>query len=173
MADPRIYIANNRLINPLDFQVEDVDLNVAARALSRLPRYSGQTIKTFRVAEHVVKLWRVVPVHLRRASLLHDCSEAFGLLDFPHPIKRAVVGYKELEENMLKVIFRRFNEPWGHMIELESYDRRMCQDEMLQVFAKPIDIGLEPLGVTIEFWSEGRCEVELRTAFIREGLLDV
>lgn len=172
MSDPRILLSNMRLINPLDFKVEDVDLPVAIRALSRLPRYSGHTVQTYRVAEHVVKLARRVPAHLRRAALLHDCSEGFGLLDLPHPIKRAIDGYSAMEKALLQVVFAACEEPWEHMEELEQYDRRICADEMLQVFDKPWIAGWEPLGdVKIEFWSEGRCEVALRAAMIEEGLL--
>ncbi|RWM90033.1 MAG: hypothetical protein EOR84_22755 [Mesorhizobium sp.] len=172
-ANPSILLRNMRLINPLDFKPEDVDIPVALRSLSRLPRYGAQTNTTYRVAEHVVKLYRRVPKHLRKAALLHDLSEGFGLLDLPHPIKRAIDGYSEIEKRMLRVIFAAKDEPWAHMEELEQYDRRMCQDEMLQVFDEPWDIGLEPLGdIEIEYWSEGLCEVELRIAFLKEGLLN-
>jgi len=171
-ADPHILISNMRLINPLDFNPAEVDFKVAIRALSRLPRYSGQTVKTFRVAEHVVKLYRKVPKHLRRAALLHDTSEGFGLLDLPHPVKRSVDGYSELEKSMLRVIFRSVGEPWEHMEELETYDRRICADEMLQVFSEPWYIDLEPLGgVKVHFWGEKRCERELTKLFVKEGLL--
>ncbi|MER8983997.1 phosphohydrolase [Mesorhizobium sp. M0843] len=171
MANPHILIANRKLINPLDLQPEDIDLDVAIHALSRLPRYSGQTPRTYRVAEHVVKLAGVVPNHLRRAALLHDCSEGFGLLDFAHPIKLQMPAYRDIEDAMLKVIFARFDVPWEHMAELAPYDRRMCQDEMTQLFSPPYDIGLEPLGVTIQCWGERKCEVMLRRAFVAEGLL--
>lgn len=172
MSNPHILIANGRLINPLNLQPEDIDLNVAVHALSRLPRYSGQTRQTYRVAEHVVKLTGVVPVHLRKAALLHDCSEGFGLLDFAHPIKLQMPEYRVIEDDMLQRIFARFDVPWEHMEELSPYDRRMCQDEMMQVFPEPYDIGLEPLGITVSFWSERKCEVMLHRAFVAEGLLN-
>jgi len=172
MANPHILIANGKLINPLAFRPEDVDLNVAIHTLSRLPRYNAQCIRTYRVAEHVVKLAGVVPAHLRKAALLHDCPEGFGFLDFPNPIKREMPEYRRLEERMLKAIFDRFDVPWEHMAELEPYDRRMCQDEMEQVFVPPFNIGLEPLGITVSYWSERKCETMLRRAFVAEGLLD-
>lgn len=168
-----ILIANMKLIDPLNIQPSDIDLKAPLRSLPRLPRYSGQTKEggTYRVAEHVVKLAEVVPPHLRRAALLHDCSEGFGLLDFPHPVKRAMPAYKEIEERMLKVIFDRYGVSWSLMEELEPYDRRMCQDEMQQVFDEPWDIGLEPLGITVEFWGEELARYRLREAFIAEGLI--
>ncbi|RWH52172.1 MAG: hypothetical protein EOR34_10665 [Mesorhizobium sp.] len=174
-VDPRILLGNMRLVNPLDFQVSDVDFNVAIKALSRLPRYSGQTKKPYYVAEHEVKLYRKVPNHLRRAALLHDTSEGFGLLDIPNPVKRAINGYSDLEKNMLRVVFQSVNEPWEHMEELEQYDRRICADEMLQVFDEPWYAKLwEPLGnVKVDFWGQRRCETELRKLFIKEGLLSV
>lgn len=171
MSNPHILIANMELINPLDLQPEDIDLEVAIQALSRLPRYGGQTVACYRVAEHVVKLAGVVPDHLRKAALLHDCSEGFGLLDFPHPIKLQMPAYRKIEDSMLQVIFARFGVPWEHMEELTPYDRRICQDEMMQVFPRPYNIGLEPLGVTIRFWSERKCQTMLRRAFVAEGLL--
>ncbi|MBN9547612.1 MAG: hypothetical protein J0H31_01690 [Alphaproteobacteria bacterium] len=171
--DPRILLGNMRLVNPLDFQVTDVDFKVAIRALSRLPRYSGQTTKPYYVAEHEVKLYRKVPKHLRRAALLHDTSEGFGLLDLPNPIKRAIDGYSALEKAMLRVIFLSVNEPWEHMEELEQYDRRICADEMLQVFDTPWNAKFwEPLGgVKVHFWGQRRCETELTKLFVKEGLL--
>ncbi|TPL42641.1 hypothetical protein [Mesorhizobium sp. B2-4-5] len=174
MADSDILLRNMKLVNPLDFQVSDVDFNVSITAVSRLPRYSGHTVKTYRVAEHLVKLYRRVPKHLRKAALLHDQSEGFGLLDLAHPVKRAINGYSDLEKAMLRVIFRAVNEPWEHMEELEEYDRRICADEMLQVFAEPWNAKFwAPLGdVKIDFWGERRCETELRKLFIKEGLLN-
>ncbi|MDV2965559.1 hypothetical protein RZ532_06215 [Nitratireductor aquimarinus] len=171
MADGRILLHNGRLIDPLNMRPEDVDLNVPIVALSRLPRYSGQTRKTYRVAEHVVKLWRVVPERLKRAALLHDCSEGFGLLDFAHPVKCQIPQYSGLENSMLKQIFDACNVPWELMYELEPYDRRMSQDEMMQVFDTPFDRGMPPLGVKVEFWSERKCQKMLRRAFVQEGLL--
>jgi len=167
----RILIANMKMIDPLNIKLDDIDLQAPLRALPRLPRYSGQTRLggTYRVAEHVVKLADVVPPHLRRAALLHDCSEGFGLLDFPHPVKCATPGYKEIEERMLRVIFERFDVSWAHMRELEPYDRRICQDEMLQIFDEPFDLGLEPLGITVEFWDEDYARARLREAFEGEG----
>ena len=173
MSDPRILIGTMRLIDPFNIHPDDVDLRSIIAALCRLPRYSGQTRKTYRVAEHVVHLYRAVPEHLRKAVLLHEASEGMGFLDLPHPIKMNIPFYKEMEEKLLRVVFAKFDVPYRDMIELNDYDRRICQDEMLQVFPEPWNLGLEPLGdVTVEFWGEEYCLEALTRLFVKEGLIN-
>lgn len=148
----KIRVSSGAMINPVDLQPEDIDPTVAIHALSLLCRYGGQCRLPFMVAEHTVKLIEVVPPHLRKAALIHDFPEGLGLIDLPHPVKGQMPEYKAIDTEATRRVFARFDVPWEHMEELSTYDRRMCQDEMMQVFDEPFDIGLEPLGITVEFW---------------------
>lgn len=96
-------------------RIEDV-----AHALSNMCRFTGHVRKFYSVAEHSVRVARVVAEarevtelvgperrRLTRAALLHDASEAY-LVDVPRPIKPLLGGYKELEHHVQDTIGLRF-----------------------------------------------------------------
>ncbi len=78
-----IKIYGNKLINLSDLKPEDVDIKIIANALSKTCRYNGQCHRFYSVAEHSLKVYRIVkkliddsPVILQYA-LLHDAHEAY------------------------------------------------------------------------------------------------
>jgi hypothetical protein len=97
----------------IDPRPEEVDINDIAHALSQICRFNGHCSKFYSVAQHSVlaaeeayKMGYDIMVQL--ATLMHDASEAY-LCDIPRPIKPSLSNYKQIEENLMKCIFERFN----------------------------------------------------------------
>ena len=144
-----IFIHTGRLINPFEIEQYEFTAKDFIRPLCFLNRYTGHTKRPLSVAEHSYKLstaYEVVDMGLARAALLHDFNEALTN-DLPFPFKTALPEYCAFEERVQRHIFKVFNEPWENMERLKIYDRRICQDEMMQLFDEPRDIGMASLGI--------------------------
>jgi 5'-deoxynucleotidase YfbR-like HD superfamily hydrolase len=98
---------------PFDPKEDQVFLEDIARALSRLVRYNGHTTHGFSVAQHSINCAKLLK-HLGYSdrlvglAFLHDAAEAY-IGDYPSPIKRFFPELEEIEDNILKVIFNKFN----------------------------------------------------------------
>lgn len=173
MSNSSIYLHTGRLIDVLDIEKFEFTIDDFCHPLSMINRYTGNTKQPYSVAEHSTlgsRLPIVVEKGLARAFLLHDCSEVF-VNDIPSPVKRQLPAYVEMEERIQRHIFANFDEPWENMEALTPYDKRMCQDEMLQVFDEPKDIGREPVGLTVKFWSWRTAKFNMRIRAKELGLV--
>lgn len=104
-------------IDFLNPQTEQVNLLDLAAGLSRAPRYTGQTVREYSVAQHSLLVAAMVPEKHRLAALIHDAPEAY-LCDVPSPAKEAMRAistltghqspYDILERNLFKAIARKF-----------------------------------------------------------------
>lgn len=62
--------------------------NNIAISLSRINRWNGSTIRPYSVAEHSIRVARILPAALKLAGLIHDAAESF-IGDLPYPIRKA------------------------------------------------------------------------------------
>lgn len=168
---------------PADPRADEIDIRDIAHALSMQCRYAGHCLRFYSVAEHCVLLAKAIPEQ-KLWALLHDASEAY-LVDVPRPVKPSLAGYKTLEQRIMFEVARQFSLALGdHVLRseghipaiVEEYDFRMLVDEKAQNMADgptwgSID-GLEPVGVTLQFWTPEQAESEFMRAFemlITEG----
>jgi hypothetical protein len=167
-----ILLSSGRRVDPFNLDGVKLTLDELIPPLAKLCRYTGHTRGHFSVAEHEVHLINKVPAGLKRAAALHDLNESLTN-DLPHPFKAKLPDYVGFEIHVQQHIFRQFDEPWENMALLSQYDRRICADEMQQVFAVPFQLeGVEPLGgVNVEFWEWREAEQKLRQSFKFLGLL--
>jgi uncharacterized protein len=108
---------------------DTIDIDDIAHALSHMCRFAGHTPKFYSVAQHCVEcLTYDVPKELQLTLLMHDATEAY-LLDIPRPIKRHLRDYKELEENLMKVIADKFNLVYPFPPIIKEIDSRMLEIE--------------------------------------------
>lgn len=152
---------------PLDPRPEDVDIADIAHGLAHQCRYAGHCRRFYSVAEHSVLLARVAAPEHRLWALLHDAAEAY-LVDLPRPVKRQVVGYATAEAAVMLAICARFGLPPEMPAAVHEADGRILHDESVQNMAappRPWNLPGQPLGVTLEYWSPVRAEVEFRTQF--------
>lgn len=153
------------------FDLENIESNHLvfedfAHSVCLIPRYTGNTTRPYTVGEHSVKgslLPQVTALgrEYERAFLIHDFSEAV-VNDIPNPVKRMLPQYMELEERVQRKIFKDLGVSWEAMEAIQEIDKNMCQDEMMQVFQYPIDIGRTSLGNTVDFWPWHVAELQMK-----------
>lgn len=106
---------------------EGICIEDIAHALSLLTRGNGHVSRFWSVAQHSIlcaseAAAREWPVRLVLACLLHDASECY-LSDVPRPFKNKLTGYREHEEQLLKMIYTRY---LGS--ELTDQEKRMVRE---------------------------------------------
>lgn len=74
---PWIMTHSGRRVNPLNVQIDDVDITDIAHALALTNRFGGHTVCPITVAQHSVLVSRMVPKEHAMQGLLHDASEAY------------------------------------------------------------------------------------------------
>ena len=123
---PWIQTFSGRSVTPLDGHTDDVCLLDIAHSLGLKCRYNGHVAWPYSVADHSVRVSRLLTGdrELKLAGLLHDAAEAY-LTDVARPLKAGLyfampsapsgewaVPFKEVEEALLRVIFQHFRLPW-------------------------------------------------------------
>ena len=108
----------------LDPKPEDILIEDIAHALSLMTRANGHFSEFFSVAQHCIQcakeaMARNYVPRLCMACLLHDASEAY-LSDVTRPVKKNMVMYLQIEEQLQNAIYRKFieGEPVGEEAEL-------------------------------------------------------
>lgn len=109
-------ISSGRKVNPLNVREEDVDIEIIAHALSHICRYGGHCKKFYSVADHSMRVARILPDKYKLAGLLHDASEAY-LGDVIRPLKYSMPSYRELEERTIQTIMAKFHIPYTEEVK--------------------------------------------------------
>jgi hypothetical protein len=110
------------VFNPTEdmFDIQDI-----AHGLSMIPRFGGHMKIFYPVSQHCIDCVYMDKFAIEKFSvedrfdlLMHDCSEAY-LLDIPSPIKKLLNGYSDIEDNLMKVLSKkfRFNYPFKQIIK--------------------------------------------------------
>lgn len=136
---------------PLEPRPESLDIVDIAHSLSLQCRFNGHCREFYSVADHSLRVARILPPELALWGLLHDAGEAY-LTDLPRPIKHSVTGYNELEDRMLEVIAHRFGLAWPMPESVLHADDVVLVTEARDLMAPaPASWGLtnEPLAETI------------------------
>jgi len=128
-------------------RVEDI-----AHALSLLCRFNGHCREFYSVAEHSVRVSRILPPEASLTGLLHDAAEAY-LSDLPRPFKRWLPAFEEAEDRILKVILDHYGQPWPLPDEVMRADDILLATEMRDLMGEPPapwDLRQAPLAERIE-----------------------
>lgn len=129
MIEPYIETYTGTKFYFLEPKQEDINIQDIAHALSMSCRYSGHCNRFYSIAEHSWLMSRLAEgTGLELACLLHDAAEAY-LTDIPSPIKQYLVGYKEMEDKILKVIFNKYNLEYPFSSGVKYLDLSMLSTE--------------------------------------------
>lgn len=140
---------------PMSPRVEDIDIADVAHSLSLQCRFNGHCREFYSVAEHSVRVSRVLPVERGLAlwGLLHDAAEAY-LSDLPRPVKMQVPLFEQAEDRLLEVIVRHFGLTEFPMPpEVKRADDTLLATECRDLLCPTDDpwrIDVEPLAARIE-----------------------
>lgn len=120
---------------PLSPKSKDICLEDIAWALSLKCRYSGHCNRFYSVLEHsllVSEFCERYPIE----GLFHDAAEAY-LPDIPSPIKHMFSQLVEIENNLLRKIFIKYNLTWPLPNEVDIIDKRILANEQKELMPKP------------------------------------
>lgn len=119
-------------LNP---QPEMVTVEDIAHSLSQLCRWTGHTRFHYSVAQHSVYASQISAPEFAFDALLHDASEAY-LGDMNRPLKHftaAGPAYREIEEKVEDVIFKKFGVRFPLAEEVKDVDTKMLYAEKAQL----------------------------------------
>lgn len=132
VSNPSIQTYSGEMFNIFDPDPSQILVEDIAHSLSMICRYGGHARRFYSVAEHCVLLalhFESQNRHdLARAALLHDATEAY-MGDLVRPIKLKMDLYREVEDNLQRMIFMRFGLPPEMPGEVKDADLRICNDE--------------------------------------------
>ena len=125
-----IMTISGRWIDPLRLHPSEVQIEDIAHALSNICRFTGHVTKFYSVAEHCLRVARMVPPHMEMIALLHDASEAY-VADVSRPLKRQpeFEAYRRLEERVMWAIGKKFGFEWPEPDKVKWADREACRQE--------------------------------------------
>jgi hypothetical protein len=143
-----------RMVYPMRVQPSDICLADIAHSLSQMCRYTGHSRVFFSVAEHSVRVSRIVPPQDATYALMHDSAEAY-LVDIPSPLKRLpeFAAYRAAEARAMRAVCERFNlapvqpssvtDADGILLATEARDLMPMKCEWALVYA-PLDTRIVP-----------------------------
>ncbi len=159
-----------RIAQPGEINIDDI-----AHALSMKCRFSGHCRSFYSVAEHSVRVSRLVPPHARAWALMHDAAEAY-LPDIASPIKDSIyvdlepgmmIPFASLERLLLQAIANRFGLISDMPPEVKDADLVMLATEARDLMAPPPEPwsqipGIEPDAGIIKPWTPDEAEHQFR-----------
>jgi hypothetical protein len=143
-----------RMVYPMRVTAADIDLADIAHSLSQMCRYTGHSRVFFSVAEHSVRVSRIVSLSDAAWGLLHDATECY-LVDIPSPLKRLpeFAPYRAIEARTMRAVCERFNlspvqpssvtDADGILLATEARDLMPMKCEWALVYA-PLDTHIVP-----------------------------
>jgi 5'-deoxynucleotidase YfbR-like HD superfamily hydrolase len=142
---------------PTKPKIEDIKIIDIAHSLSLICRFNGHCLYFYSVAEHSVRASYIPKkTNLQLTALLHDASEAY-VGDLIRPIKEFTHEFKKIENNIQKIISKKFNLPYPFPKEIKEADNIMLATERRDILLPTKDAWCidkyKPLKKTIQPWS--------------------
>lgn len=115
-TEGRILTFTGKWVDPMDLQLEDINIEDIAHGCALENRWANQTICPINSAQHSVYVARIVSYlfpgdfSLTLQALLHDATDAY-MGDIPKYVKESkrFTWFVELEEENQRTIYRKFN----------------------------------------------------------------
>lgn len=115
---------------PLDPKKEEINIIDIAHSLSNLCRFTGHCKNFYSVAQHCVLVSQNVSKENALWGLLHDSSETY-INDLARPLKHSpeMTIYREVENNILKIIAEKFNLSFPEPEAIKNVDKVLLVTE--------------------------------------------
>jgi hypothetical protein len=136
----------------LDPVEDEIYIEDVAHSLANLCRFNGHCLRYYSVAEHSVRVSRILPPDLKLWGLLHDAGEAY-LTDLPRPVKQKLQAFNDMEDKVLAVVARKFGLVWPMPAAVKHADNVLLATEARDLMAappEPWNLGVEPLAEAID-----------------------
>lgn len=117
----------------LEPTVQMIDIEDIAQSLSLICRFGGHCKFPYSVAQHSIYVWEKTG---EPWGLMHDAAEAY-IGDICRPVKKKIPQFKEIEDNILKVIAEKFGLPYEMPLSVHDADNRMLMTEAEQLLGGP------------------------------------
>ncbi len=166
---------SGRAFEPLAPVAADVCIHDIGHALAMKCRFNGHCRKFYSVAEHSVRLSRLVDQRFAFEALMHDAAEAY-LPDVPTPIKLNIGTwgleydrrFDMLEHELAAIIAGCFDlqYPWPNAVHIA--DKRMLMTEARDLMGKPTKpwrVAAKPFRDPIHPWPPDEAECRFRHRF--------
>jgi hypothetical protein len=171
LYDGAILLRSGLMVHPLRMREEDILIQDIAFALSNTCRFRGH-VNYMSVAEHCCNVSDACPAAHKLEGLLHDGPE-YVLADLPKPVKELMPEYVEAEEELWRVMARRFNLPLARTPVVKEVDNRALLAERNHLFQESSNsrnwyldkIGVVPLSCRIRCWSPEIARREFMSRF--------
>lgn len=121
---------------PLSPRVKDIDIIDVAHALAMKCRFSGHTRHFYSVAQHSYLASKILPPGDEKWGLLHDASEAY-LPDVARPVKKELVGFREIEDRLMQAVAERFGLGWPMPSSIHQADLILLATERRDLMSEP------------------------------------
>lgn len=140
--EPVIRTFSGKWMNVFELDESMICIEDIAHALSNQCRFGGHLPKFYSVAQHSIMCSVIVPQEHKLAALMHDASEAY-LLDVPRPIKKCLLNYAEIENDLMSMIAYKYGFQWPLHNDVKHADELMLQKEWNElVLGKPSDLDI-------------------------------
>lgn len=115
--------------NPFNPKPEDICVEDIAHSLSQCCRFVGACSPFYCVADHSVRVSRLVNQRDALSALLHDAGEVVTS-DVPTPVKKRLKDLIILENQITEVIFHKYNLLYPYNNGIKRADRVLLVTEM-------------------------------------------
>jgi uncharacterized protein len=172
---PYLQTISGRFVNPLDPDLDQIEIGDITRALANTCRFGGHCRSFYSVAQHSVIVSELVErrggdVEDVFAALMHDAAEAY-LGDMPHPLKhRSALGeaFKAAEKHLEQALQARFAIK-ADVPEIKRADRALLATERRAFSTEdwhwPELDGIEPLELELTAWSPDEAAARFRARY--------
>lgn len=155
-------------LDPFDPDPDQINMSDIAHSLSNICRFGGHCSEFYSVAQHCVLVSeylfeRTKDIVVSCAGLIHDASEAY-MIDMPNPIKVRLPDYVKTEENLLSVIYKKFQIPPCKAF-VKNADMVLLATEARDLMGDPQDWNLNVIP-----WS--RKVIPLSPKFAKDAFID-
>jgi 5'-deoxynucleotidase YfbR-like HD superfamily hydrolase len=166
MTSPYIRVKSGKKFHVLSPKPCEIEISDIAHALSHLCRFTGHCSEFYSVAQHSCHVSDILPDDLKLIGLLHDASEAY-CNDIASPLKKTLPQYIDVENNIQKVICRRFKLIYPYPAAIKTADRVLLATELRDLIGHNDHkiIPLKPLDKKIKAWSTAKSRTEFLKRF--------